>query len=72
MQQAALNAKYVPGIILYINSADLKNFTGLDGKKLFTIRGRCKGSQKDSRTIPDRYIIVEECAFVEMAPVKPR
>lgn len=72
MQQAILNAEYVPGVILYIKSADLKNFTGLDGTKPFTIRGQCKGSQKDAGTIPDRYIIVENCIFVEVTPVQAR
>jgi hypothetical protein len=69
---AALNARYLPGVVLSVKSADLKSFTGLDSTKAFTIRGRCKGSQKDVSTIPDLYVIVEDCAFVGVTPVQPQ
>jgi hypothetical protein len=62
--EAALNAKYVPGVMLYLKPDDLNQFTGLDGNKAITVRGRCKGSRTDPSTIPDYVVIIEDCTLV--------
>jgi hypothetical protein len=58
--EAAFNTKRAPGVILYIDSGDLTAFADLGGRTV-TVRGRCKGTQKDRRTDPEEVVIVEGC-----------
>ncbi len=65
LQEAALNSKYLPGVILHLRVSEAKRFVGLGGATSFTVRGRCKGSLKDPTTDPDRFVIVEDCVLFD-------
>jgi hypothetical protein len=74
VQQAAMNERHVPGIILYLRPDRLPSFTGLDDNYLLTVRGRCTGAQPDASARPEFVVVVEDCVLVESArkePVKP-
>jgi hypothetical protein len=61
--QAALNTKYMPGIMLYLREKDLSQLAGLDSTKGITVRGVCKGTRADSTTKPAYVVIMEECTL---------
>jgi hypothetical protein len=60
-EQAAANAKYVPGVIFYIRASDLKQFADLDQTKPIAVTGRCAGSKKDDGAEPGFVVTVEDC-----------
>jgi hypothetical protein len=64
MQGSALNTKYVPGVILYLDPKAATEFSGL-GDKVLTVRGRCKGITKDEQTQPDYFVTVEGVRLVD-------
>ena len=60
-EQAAANAKHVPGVIFYIRANDLKQFADLDPTKPIEVTGRCAGSKKDEGADPGFVVTVEDC-----------
>jgi hypothetical protein len=58
MQEAALNTKYVPGIILYLDPREADRFSGL-GDKQVTIRGECIGMTADPSTEPGYFVTLK-------------
>ena len=63
LQQAALNTKYVAGIILYLDPKEAEKFAGL-GDKIVTVRGKCKGMTEDQKTQPGHFVTVESVRLV--------
>jgi hypothetical protein len=65
LQESALNTKYEPGIILYLDPKDAERFSGL-GDKVVTVRGKCKGMTGDQRTQPGYFVTVERVCLVRV------
>ena len=63
LQEAALNAKYIPGIVLYVDAKAAEPFSGLGGK-MVTIRGKCKGTTEDQSTQPGYFVTLESVQLV--------
>jgi hypothetical protein len=66
VQQAALNTKYEPGIILYLDPKEAAKFTGLGSEKV-KVRGKCKGMTEDKRTTPGYFVTLESVSLVGVA-----
>jgi hypothetical protein len=67
MQESALNTKYLPGIILYLDSKEAENFLGL-GDRLVTVLGECKGMTEDPKTEPGYFVTVESVRLLAARP----
>src|SRR4051812_47222271 len=52
-QEAALNAEYLPGVILRVKKADLQGFKGLNPSKSLTVQGKFLGATRDPKTFPE-------------------
>jgi hypothetical protein len=59
---AALNTEYVPGVIVYLDPAAVKDVAGLSGA--VTVTGLCTGTRPDPSTVPEFVVILEGCARV--------
>jgi hypothetical protein len=65
--ELALNAQYLPGILLYIDKSELPHFAKADPKATVTVRGVCAGARKDKpgRTVvPDYAVVIDGCSLV--------
>jgi hypothetical protein len=69
LYESALNTKYVPGIILYLNPSDAEKFARFGGK-MVTVRGTCKGMTADDTTEPSYFVRIENVRLV--AASEPR
>jgi hypothetical protein len=58
LQQAALNATYLPRVYLYVRPGALEL---VQGQGPFTVRGVCRGAFDDRTTIPEMYVLVDDC-----------
>jgi hypothetical protein len=65
MNQASANARYLPGVVLYLDPAHAGAFAGLKPGQKITVRGKCAGSRKDPQTLTENWVVVEACVLVE-------
>jgi hypothetical protein len=61
--ESAVNTKYLPGIILYLDPKEATKFSGLGGKKI-KVQGRCKGMTEDKTTMPGYFVTVENLCLL--------
>jgi DNA-directed RNA polymerase subunit RPC12/RpoP len=65
-REAAFNAEYQAGVILFLDPKTADKFAGLDGKRV-TLRGTCHGMTKDKKTEPAYFVTVDDCELVAEA-----
>jgi hypothetical protein len=56
--EAALNTKYLPGVILYLDAKEAGRLAGLSDK-MVTVRGKCRGMTLDKTTEPGYFVAVD-------------
>jgi hypothetical protein len=61
MQEAALNAEYIPAAIFHTRWGQGGKITG---KQTVTIRGRCKGIVRDDSGWPEYIVVIEDCRVI--------
>ena len=62
----ALNAKYVPGILMAVASKGVSTFKGVKETDSIAVQGRCKGMVKDSTTVPAFFVLMADCKQVSL------
>jgi hypothetical protein len=65
LQEAALNAQYVPGMYFYIRPSELPRFADPKGEQTYRIRGICRGLTRRDDLQPNFIVILEDCTLVE-------
>jgi hypothetical protein len=70
MQESALNTKYMPGIILYLEPKEAVKFAGLGGR-MVTVRGICKGRTQDQSTQPAYFVTLDNVCLSPTAADGP-
>jgi hypothetical protein len=67
--EAALNTRYEPAILAYVNPREISSARGIEENTPLTVRGRCVGTRKDPMTIPAFVILIEDAKITITSPV---
>jgi hypothetical protein len=60
MQEAVLNTRYEPGVLILLRDDAIAGFVGLDEQKPISVRGQCRGTKPDLATVPPYFVVIEE------------